>query len=83
MFAKSIRYFDDNEFLYQRLALPSNIVSALEDSAMSLHGRFGLFLCSTERLWADTFEWAVKVLRNRVNTSALAIGSRLSDPYSF
>lgn len=36
-----------------------------------------IFLCSTERLWADTFEWAVKVLRNRVN------GSGPSDLYSF
>ena len=59
------------------------IVPALEDIAMSFHGRFGHFFCSTERLWADTSEWAVKVLRNRVNASALGTGSGPSDLYSF
>lgn len=43
MIAKFIGYFDDDEFLYQRLDLPSNIVLALEDTAMSFHGRFGHF----------------------------------------
>lgn len=43
MIARFIGYFDDDEFLYQRLDLPSNIVSALEDTAMSFHGRFGHF----------------------------------------
>ena len=33
--------------------------------------------------WVGTFDWAVKVLRNRVDTSALAISSRPSGLYSF